>query len=159
MEPWSLRPKPIRIKSVKKEPTEGVIFLCQLAYIVILCSWILTCPEVSIQAQTPPCSPKRWSRIILLPRTTLSRESRDFYWEDIAVTAVSEISSWVKERSLIITSFSLLPSQGNSDLPKGVNFQSQIRKRMDSEEGKNRDILYLTSLEEAVCFDVSYFSS
>lgn len=50
----------------KKDPSEGVTSLSQVACSVILHSWVSTSPEVLIQqqqlmlaiAQTPPCSAK-----------------------------------------------------------------------------------------------------
>ena len=61
---------------------------------------------------------------LLLSRTTLTRESRDFCWADIALAADSVISSRVKERSLIIASFVLTLSLGRRDLPKEAKFES-----------------------------------
>lgn len=51
LEPWSLRPEPIRIQSEanksKKDSTEGVTFLSQLDCSVVLCSCVSASPEVS----------------------------------------------------------------------------------------------------------------
>lgn len=72
-----------------------------------------------------PGSATRQSRLILLSRTTLARESKDFYWAAIALVADATISSKVWERFLIIVPFTSVPTKGNRALAKEV-IQSQM---------------------------------
>ena len=72
---------------------EGVTFLSQVAYSVILHNWVSTSPEVLIQVQQVVLA---MAQTLLAPlkdvkgypisRTTLARESRDFGWAAIVLT-------------------------------------------------------------------------
>ena len=109
---------------LKKDPSEGVTLLSQLACSVILCNWVSPFPKVLIQVyqeilvttQTPPCSVNRQSK------TATARPSRNSIsgvgWGGAIVLAVSSISSRVKERFPIIYSFTFTPNQWSTAFTK-----------------------------------------
>lgn len=79
--------------------------------------------EVLAIVQTFPCSAKRLSEAILLPRTTLARRSKDLCWAAVALAVDSATISGMK-KFLIIVSFIFIPNQGSRNLPKGMDPES-----------------------------------
>ena len=70
------------------------------------------------------CLAKRQSRLILSSRTTLGRESEDFYRAAITLVADSALYSKVKEGFLIIASYTFVLNKRYRALAKEINPES-----------------------------------